>query len=131
MHAATKVLIVDDEAHVRTFLSLLLQRLGLKRILEASNGHEGASLFEREKPDLVLLDISMPVMTGLEALKKIREINPEATVVMLTSLVTRQTVEEASECGASGFIRKDTPREQLLEMLRDLLPVGSKGTGPA
>ncbi len=107
------ILLIDDESHVRLFVRLVLQQLGKYRIIEAANGQEGLAAYERERPGLVLLDVSMPVMDGMETLRRLRAADPESTVVMLTSLVTRQNVETAVELGAAGYVRKDTPKDEI------------------
>ncbi len=116
-----KALIIDDEPHVRKYISLVLRSLGITTIVEAANGVEGFAAYQREKPDLVLLDVNMPIQDGLETLKQIRAFDPEAVVIMLTSLTTRQTVEEAADQGALHYIRKDTPRDELVVLLKQLL----------
>lgn len=116
-----KALIVDDEAHVRKYIGLVLRSIGATEIIEASNGAEGFVAYTKEKPDLVLLDVNMPVQDGIETLKQIRALDADATVIMLTSLTTRQTVEEAAESGALHYIRKDTPRDELIALLKELL----------
>ncbi|MET0263888.1 MAG: response regulator transcription factor [Rariglobus sp.] len=116
-----KALIVDDEPHVRKYISLILRSIGATSIIEATNGVEGFAAYERERPDLVLLDVNMPVQDGLETIKQIRAFDPEATVIMLTSLATRQTIEEAAESGALHYLRKDTPRDELIALLNELL----------
>jgi len=116
-----KVLLVDDEAHIRKFVSLILKQLGTPSIIEAGNGSEAVSLYAKEKPDLVLLDINMPVMDGLAALRSILAVDPEALVIMLTSLSNRQMIEQAAEIGAVNYIRKDTPKDELLRSLRETI----------
>lgn len=110
-------LIVDDDDHVRGFLVVLIRRLIEGAVLEARNGREAIEVYQRERPDLVLLDVNMPHMNGMDALLKIREINPKAVVIMITSLATRRIVEDAADRGASNFIRKDTPKSQILEVV--------------
>ncbi len=121
MNLIEKALIVDDEYHIRKYISLVLRSMGVATICEASNGAEGVDAFEREQPDLVLLDVNMPIMDGIEALLKIRSLKPDACIVMLTSLATRHTVEQAIEGGALHYIRKDTPRDELIALLNGTL----------
>lgn len=116
-----KVLIVDDEPHVRKYVGLILRTLGVISIIEASNGAEGFFHYQKERPSLVLLDVNMPVQDGIETLRQIMRFDPNACVVMLTSLTTRQTIEEAVEGGALNYIRKDTSREELTALLKEVL----------
>lgn len=115
------ILLVDDEAHIRKFVGLILKQLGSPRLLEAPNGQEAVAIYEKENPDLVLLDINMPIMDGLETLKKLREIDPECIVVMLTSLASRSNVENAIALGATNYIRKDTPKEEIAKALSETI----------
>jgi two-component system chemotaxis response regulator CheY len=111
------ILLVDDEAHIRKFVSLILKQLGATTLFEAANGEEALEVYRRENPDLVLLDISMPLLDGLNTLKKLKEIDPACIVVMLTSMVNRQSVDEALAQGAVNYIRKDTPKEEIAKAL--------------
>ncbi len=112
-----KILVVDDEPHVRKFVALVARGLGSPVILEAANGQEALDRYAREAPQLVLLDVNMPVMDGMATLTALRNRDPEAVVVMLTSLVNRQTVEACLKAGAAGYIRKDTPKDEILAEL--------------
>lgn len=114
------VLIVDDEAHVRLYLRMLLKAMGVEQFIEAGNGREGLELYRDYRPDLTLLDINMPIMSGLEALEAIVSEDPDALVVMMTAEATRQAVESSGKIGATEFIRKDTPREEIQQILGEL-----------
>jgi DNA-binding NarL/FixJ family response regulator len=116
-----KVLLVDDEAHIRKFVGLILRKFCNPTIVEASDGVEALTLFAQKKPDLVLLDVNMPNLDGLQTLQRLIQLAPEANVVMLTSLVNRQTVEECVRLGALGYIRKDTPREEIGAQLQSIM----------
>lgn len=116
-----KALIIDDEPHVRKYIGLIMRSIGATTIIEASDGAEGFATYQQERPDLVLLDVNMPVQDGIETLKHIRAFDAGASVIMLTSLSNRQTIEEAAEEGALHYIRKDTPREELVALLKELL----------
>lgn len=115
------ILLVDDEPHIRKFVGILAKQLGNPTIFEASDGEEALDVYERERPDLVLLDISMPVMDGLETLRRLRLMDPDAAVIMLTSLVNRQSVEEALAHGAVAYLRKDLPKSEIAQALADTL----------
>lgn len=116
-----KALIIDDEPHVRKYIGLILRSLGATVLLEAPDGLEGVATYKRERPDIVLLDVNMPVQDGITTLRQIVEFDPSASVIMLTSLANRQTVEEAADGGAILYMRKDTPRDQLVALLKEAL----------
>jgi two-component system, chemotaxis family, chemotaxis protein CheY len=116
-----KVLLVDDEAHVRKFVGLILRQLGATTLLEAGNGRDALEIYQRDKPDLVLLDVNMPVLDGLQTLRELLQIDPDCIAVMLTSLANRQTVEEAVQLGAANYIRKDTPKDEIAAALRQTI----------
>jgi CheY-like chemotaxis protein len=116
-----KILLVDDEPHVRKFVGLVARGLGSPIIIEAANGEEALVKYAAESPDLVLLDVNMPLMDGIQTLSAILQDNPDALVVMLTSLTNRQTVEQCLTAGAAGYIRKDTPKEAILAELAAIL----------
>jgi two-component system chemotaxis response regulator CheY len=114
-------LIVDDEKHLRMYLKLLLKQIGFTKFFEAANGQEGVDLYKEKKPDLVLMDVNMPVKEGIEALQEIMEFDADAVVVMASSVASRQAVETSVEYGASYYIRKDTPKAEIAELLNGLI----------
>ncbi len=115
------ILLVDDEDHIRAFVRALLRHAGNYRVIEARDGEEGVSLFESEKPDAVMMDINMPLMDGVAALWKMREIDDKAVIIMLTAKATEYAVRECLHAGASNFIRKDTPKEKVMELVKATL----------
>jgi CheY-like chemotaxis protein len=121
MNFSGSILLVDDEAHIRKFISLLLRHLGVERIFEAPNGQEAIEVYKRENPDLVMLDVNMPIMDGLETLRALKVLNPDCVVVMLTSLANRQTIDEAVALGAANYIRKDAPPEDIGRSLSETI----------
>lgn len=116
-----KILLVDDEAHVRKFLGLLLKQLGSPTILEATNGLEAVEVYRRESPDLVLLDVNMPIQDGIQTLRELMQLDPNCLAVMLTSLANRQTIEQALQLGAANYIRKDTPKDEICAALQQTI----------
>jgi CheY-like chemotaxis protein len=121
MNFSGSILLVDDESHIRKFISLLLRHLGIAKIYEAPNGREALEVYKRESPDLVMLDVNMPVMDGIETLRALKQLNPDAVVVMLTSLANRQTIDEAVALGAANYIRKDAPPEDIGRALAETI----------
>jgi two-component system chemotaxis response regulator CheY len=117
----TSALIVDDEQHLRVYLKLLLKQIGFTAFFEAGNGQQGIDLYKAHQPDLVLMDVNMPVKEGIEALKEIVDFDPRAVVVMASSVASRKAVEASVESGASYYIRKDTPKAKMTELLNGLI----------
>lgn len=116
-----RVVIADDESHVRVFLRFAANTMGLVVVGEAGNGDEAVEIYRKTKPDLILLDLNMPVKTGEVALKEIRVEFPDARVVMLSSSADRESVEECAQLGAAYYIRKDCPFEEMKEILMSIL----------
>jgi len=82
---------------------------------------EALEVYKREQPDLVMLDVNMPIMDGIATLKALKAINPDCVVVMLTSLANRQTIDEAVALGAANYIRKDAPPEDIGRALAETI----------
>ncbi|HHY45483.1 MAG TPA: response regulator [Firmicutes bacterium] len=116
-----KVLVVDDAMFMRSKASKLLSQEGYE-VVEASNGAEAVEAYKAEKPDLVLMDITMPVMDGIEAVKNIKAYDSEAKVVMVTALGQRSMVLEAIRAGAKDFVVKPFQADKLLEAVKRLCP---------
>jgi two-component system chemotaxis response regulator CheY len=112
-----KVLVVDDAAFMRMRLSNLLKQAG-HQVVEASNGREALGAYAAEKPDLVFMDITMPEMDGLEALKRLRALDPEARVVVCTALGQQSMVIEAVKAGARDFIVKPFQPDRVLQAVQ-------------
>lgn len=127
MARPTNALIVDDEAHVRMFARLLLAELGITNVWEGNNGQRAIDLAREHQPELVLLDVNMPVMGGIEALAELKAANPDLPVVMLSSENAMQTVRDAARLGAMGYILKQSPKDEALESLRELVEALAEG----
>jgi DNA-binding NarL/FixJ family response regulator len=115
---ATRILIVDDHPLTREALSSLLDRNGFAVAGEAADGEEAIELARRLQPELVLLDLSMPGMDGLEALPRLREAAPGCEVVVLTASGTEDNLLGAIRGGAAGYLLKSEPPERIVEYLR-------------
>jgi two-component system, NarL family, response regulator DegU len=114
-----KVLIADDHSLVRQGLRRYLDMADdIEVVGEAANGEEAIALVERASPDIVLLDIRMPEMDGLEAARKIRERFPNVGAIMLTAYDDRQFVVEAVRAGARGYVLKARDAEHLIQTVR-------------
>jgi two-component system chemotaxis response regulator CheY len=113
-----RVMVVDDEDHVRRLITTVIKTMNCDIVGEAGNGKEAVSLFCTLKPHMLLLDINMPLKSGKEALSDIKRQFPNACVIMLTSLTDKETVEDCIELGASGFIRKDLPLDEMRDVIK-------------
>ncbi|MDR1797979.1 MAG: response regulator [Clostridiales Family XIII bacterium] len=117
----SKIMIVDDAAFMRMMIKENLKKEGFSEFVEAANGEEAVAAFRQESPDLTLLDITMPVKDGLAALTEIRQINPDARVVMCSAMGQENMVIEAIKLGALDFIVKPFKPERLLQTVKGVL----------
>jgi two-component system chemotaxis response regulator CheY len=115
-----KILIVDDAEFLRVRISKMLSGEG-HEIIEAENGLMAVNTYKSANPDLVLMDITMPEMDGLTALKEIRAYDPKAKVVMLTALGQESVVLEAIKSGARDFMVKPFERDRVMSAISKLL----------
>jgi len=114
-----RVLLAEDQAMVRGALSALLKlESDLDVIGSAADGEEAWNLIQREKPDLLVTDIEMPRLTGLELAQRMRERGIEAKVIILTTFARPGFLRRALDAGVSGYLLKDAPAEQLAEAIR-------------
>ena len=115
-----KVLIVDDAAFMRLTLKNILSKNGFQIIGEAENGDVAVEMYRELHPDIVTMDITMPVKTGLEALKEIRAFDPQAKVIMISAMGQGSMVMEAVEAGAKTFIVKPFKEDYVIEVLKKI-----------
>jgi len=111
-----RLLVVDDAMFMRRLIAGVARDAGWE-VVEAANGSQGVELYAELKPDLVTMDLVMPVMGGLEALKKIRELDPEAKVVVITAVDQKQSVMDAIRLGALDFVVKPFDRDRVTSLL--------------
>src|SRR5476649_1536242 len=109
MSVPASALIIDDENHIRTYLKVLLKRLGVATTYEAPNIAQAREQLVAFKPEMVTLDLNMPGGNGLDFLKEIRAHDEDIFVVIMGADALTGTVRAAVEAGADGFIRKDLP----------------------
>jgi YesN/AraC family two-component response regulator len=112
----SKLLIIDDEKPTLSMFRLFLEALGYE-VLTAENGLEGLELFKKESPPIVLTDIKMPGIDGLEVLKQIKKIAPKTEVIVITGHGDVELAKEAMDLKASGFIHKPIDRQALEDAL--------------
>lgn len=122
MSAPAKILIVDDNDVMRSLLRGILRNENCQVIGDARNGVLALEFIERDKPDIVFLDVMMPEMGGLEALRAIRTQHPEIIVIMITGNPSVDNVKESIEGGAQGFIVKPFNSGKVLESLHRAWP---------
>jgi two-component system chemotaxis response regulator CheY len=116
-----RVMIADDEFHVRTVLRAIVNGIPGSVVGEAENGKDVLEKYREVLPDLLLLDINMPLKTGDLVIAELMEDYPEARVIMLTGVADSATVEKCIEAGACGYIRKDTPSEEMRDLIRTIM----------
>jgi two-component system chemotaxis response regulator CheY len=112
-----RLLIVDDALLMRKMIREVAVAVGWEVAGEARNGVEAVDLYDQVRPDLVTMDIVMPEMGGLEALRRIRAVDPEAQVVMVTALDQKQTLMDSIRDGAIDFIVKPFERDRIVSLL--------------
>jgi two-component system chemotaxis response regulator CheY len=121
MFQMSKILLVDDASFMRMMIKDALTKNGYSDLYEASDGVEAVSKYSEIKPDLVIMDITMPNMDGLEALKAIKKIDPKANVVMCSAMGQEAMVIDAIKSGARDFIVKPFKPERILKTVSTVL----------
>ena len=114
-----KIMLVDDAAFM--MIKKALSDSGYSDFVEAQDGAEAVQKYEEEKPDMVIMDITMPNMDGLQALKKIKESDPNARVVMCTAMGQESMVVEAIKSGAKDFVVKPFDAQRIVQTVSDIL----------
>lgn len=115
---SNRVLIVDDAIFMRMKLKDILEKNGFEVVAEAQNGVEAVEKYNSEKPDLVTMDITMPEMDGVAALKAIKQIDPSAKVIMCSAMGQQTMVMDAIQAGAVDFIVKPFDNDRVLQSLK-------------
>jgi two-component system chemotaxis response regulator CheY len=122
MKLSWKVLSVDDSAAMLSIITTYLRGSEFEVVATARDGKQAVGLFKDVQPDMILLDLVMPGQSGQETLCQILDLEPNAFVVIVSSLGTEESVEECMSLGARGFLRKPFSRDDLLSYLRELAP---------
>jgi two-component system NarL family response regulator len=116
------VLLVDDHALLRTGVANIInQESDLRVVAEAGNGVEALDAYDRHRPDVTLLDLRMPVMEGVEVVQRLRERDPRARVIILTTYDTDDEISRALKAGAKAYVLKDIAADALIACIRDVL----------
>ena len=116
-----KIMLADDAAFMRMSLKKILKKENHQIVAEAENGKQAVKKYSETNPDLVILDITMPVMDGLEAIKEIKKIDKNAIIIMCSAMGQQNMVIEAIESGASDFIVKPFKSERVLDSVKQTL----------
>lgn len=118
---AKNILICDDAAFMRMMIKDILTKNGYNVVAEAENGAKAVEKYQETKPDLVLMDITMPEMDGIQALKKIKSIDPNASVIMCSAMGQQAMVIESIQSGARDFIVKPFQPDRVIEAVKKVV----------
>lgn len=116
-----KIMLVDDAAFMRMMIKDTLKKNGFEEIIEASNGQEAVALYNEHHPDLTIMDITMPVMDGLQALQAIKGTDPNAVIVMCSAMGQENMVLDALKLGAQDFIVKPFKPDRIMKTVGTIL----------
>jgi len=116
-----KILIVDDAAFMRMMIKDILEKNGYQVVGEANNGIKAVELYKKERPDIVTMDITMPDMDGIEAVKAIKAFDPAAKIIMCSAMGQQTMVMDAIKAGARDFIVKPFQPDRVLEAIRKVV----------
>jgi two-component system chemotaxis response regulator CheY len=122
-YTMAKVMIVDDAAFMRMMLRTMLIEGGHEVVGEAANGLEAVQNFMRIKPDLITMDITMPEMDGVEAVREIRKLDPSAKIIMCSAMGQKAMVVDAITAGAKDFVVKPFQKERVIESVNKVLGI--------
>lgn len=117
-----KMLVCDDSILARKSMTAMLNSFGYENVLEVSNGEDAVNKYKAEKPDIVFLDIVMPVKDGITATKEIIEFDPDARIVVISSVGTQTHLREVIKAGAKDFIQKPVDQDLLKQIIDHNLP---------
>lgn len=117
-----RAIVVDDETFIRQVFTRMLERLGVEVVAVAENGEPVVELYTRHRPDLVVMDIAMPEIDGLTTLGRLRELHPDARVLICTSFSSHTYTEQARDLGAAGFLNKPFDLATIRSKLEALFP---------
>lgn len=116
-----KILIVDDSRTTRKILRKILEDKGYTVVAEAANGEEGVAQFKKHNPQVTTMDITMPVLDGIEALRQIKDCDPNAKVIMISAAGQKHKVMEAMKAGATEFLTKPLVEDEVIERVNNVL----------
>ena len=117
-----KLLVCDDSILARKSMTGMLNSFGYENVTEVSNGEDAVNKYKEEKPDIVFLDIVMPVKDGITATKEIIEFDPDAKIIVISSVGTQTHLREVIKAGAKDFIQKPVDQDLLKKIIEHNLP---------
>ena len=117
-----KMLVCDDSILARKSMTAMLNSFGFENVIEVSNGEDAGNRYKAEKPDIVFLDIVMPVKDGITATREIIEFDPDASIVVISSVGTQTHLREVIKAGAKDFIQKPVDQDLLKQVIDHHLP---------
>jgi len=112
-----KIMVVDDETAMREILKIMLKDY---KVIQASNGREAVELYQRERPDLVLMDVMMPIMNGIDATAEIKKMDPNAKIVAITAYASSKG-EKIVEAGADFILKKPFSRKDVIGLIEKII----------
>ena len=119
--SSIRILVADDHPMIRTAISSVIENEPqLEMVGTAINGHQAVKLFDKYNPDITLMDLNMPIMSGFEAISIIRSRHPEAKIIILTNFDSDEDIQKGIDVGAMGYMIKDASPETLLETIRSV-----------
>jgi DNA-binding NarL/FixJ family response regulator len=125
-----RVVIIDDTEDIRILLRLSLSKGGMDVVAEAADGREGIEVVRRERPDVVLLDLGMPVLDGRRALPLIRQLMPDGRIIVLSAYGADLMSEEVLGMGADGYVQKGFSMRRIVQFVEDAVAVPGPLTKP-
>ena len=118
---AIRVLLADDHTVVRDGLSVIIdQEVGLEVVAQAATGRQAVELWHEHRPDITLMDLQMPLLNGVDAIREIRTAHPEARIIILTTFDGDEDIYRALRAGAKSYLLKDVRREELFHCIREV-----------
>jgi DNA-binding NarL/FixJ family response regulator len=115
-----KVLLVDDEPHVILFLKGILKQLGVQTVWEAADSTAAFEKAAANRPDVVLLDLNLPLVDGFQVLEKLKAEHPDLPVIVVSAQGTLRTFNRARELGAEGYVLKYAPKSEVLQLISEI-----------
>lgn len=116
-----KILTIEDSAFERKAIVRMLKNAGYEELIEAGSGEEGIRLFKEKKPDLVLLDLRMPGMPGMQALEELKKIDSDVKVIVVSIVRKKSTINEAINKGVQAYVKKPITKNKLIPPVKEAL----------